>query len=148
ARRRPLKVDKSKDNKFLYLYEYTKSIQGQPVAKVTVLRNTNVTGTAPQIVEYDLIDNRNQMICQAVVTKVQYDAASGTVVPQVVELKWPAMKLSLVLTLDKVTVNNPNLASNRELFARPHMRGVRDVDLARGAPLVSPTGVQRAGAFR
>jgi hypothetical protein len=57
------------------------------------------------------------------------------------------MHLSLALTLDKVVVNNPELASNSKLFARPHSPNIREVDLARGAPNMTPTGVQRTGAF-
>ena len=55
---------------------------------------------------------------------------------------------SLTMTLRDVAVNNPNLASNPKLFTRPHLRDTREVDLARGAPLMSPAGVQRVGAFR
>jgi hypothetical protein len=148
ARGRVLEVRKSADNRYLNLYEQTTSLQGQPVTKVTMLNNFRATGTTPQVVGHYLYDSRTQqIICQATITKVQYDATSGAMVPQKVELKWPAMKLSLALTLDKVVVNNPELASNQKLFARPHWPHVRDVDLARGAPITTPTGVQRAGAF-
>jgi hypothetical protein len=148
ARGRTFEVRKSSDNALLYLCEHTKSLQGQPVTKVTALPNSNVTGTKPQIAGYFLQDANNKVICQASVSKVQYDAASGAYVPKIVELSWPAMKLSLVITLDKVKVNAGDLTSNPKLFGRPSYSGVRDVDLARGAPIMTPTGVQRAGAFR
>jgi hypothetical protein len=149
ARGRTLRIEKSKDNKFLDLYEQTRSLQGQPIMKVTRLNNFKADGTRPQIAGYYLYESGGQRpVCQATVSKVQYDSASGTVIPYVVEISWPAMKLSIVLTLDKVKVNGGNLAANPKLFARPSYSGVREVDLARGAPMVSPTGVQRAGAFR
>jgi hypothetical protein len=40
------------------------------------------------------------------------------------------------------------LAQNTQLFMRPQRRDLRDIDLARGVPLMTPTGIQRAGAFR
>ena len=148
ARGRTLTVKKSPDNRFVDLFEQTRSIQGQVVTKVTRFNNVNASGTRPQIAGYFLYDARNQMLCEARVTKVQYDSASGATVPHVIEIKWPSMKLSIVMTLDKVKVNSGNLASNPKLFSRPAYSGVREVDLARGAPLMSPAGVQRAGAFR
>jgi hypothetical protein len=149
ARGRVLQVEKSKDNKYLHLFETTRSIQGQQVTKVTRLNNFEAKGTQPQIAGYYLYASGSQQpLCEAIVRKVQFDAASGAMIPQVIEIKWPSMKLSLTLTLDKVKVNSGNLASNPRLFARPQIRDVREVDLARGAPLMSPAGVQRAGAFR
>jgi hypothetical protein len=149
ARGRSLEVRKSKDNHYLYLIERTTSLQGQPVIKETVLNNFQATGTKPQVVAYRLYDGQNKLICKANVTKVQYDGKSGAVVPQRVEFEWPAMKLTMVMTLDKIAVNNPVQANNTKLFTRPQPRpGSREVDLAQGMPLMTPTGIQRAGAFR
>jgi hypothetical protein len=149
ARGRTLEVRQSKDKKYIQLYERTTSIQGQPVTKVTMLNNFTAQGTTPQVVGHYLYDTRTEtLICQATVTKVQYDAASGATVPQRIEIYWPAMKLTLAMTLGEVAVNDPKLASNPKLFTRPHKQDVREVDLARGAPLMTPAGVQRAGATR
>jgi hypothetical protein len=148
ARGRTFEVRKSSDNKMLYLCEHTKSLQGQPVTKVTAMRNSNATGTQPQIAGYFLQDASNKVICQASVSKVQFDAVSGAYIPKVVELSWPSMKMSVVMTLDKVKVNASDLTRNPKLFALPSYDGARDVDLAKGAPLITPTGVQRAGAYR
>jgi hypothetical protein len=149
ANGRTLKVEKSSDNKYIHFYEQTTSLQGQKVTKVTRLNNFDAKGSTPQVVGHYLYDYRTQqMICQATMVKVQYDAASGTIVPQRIDFEWPAMKLSLSLTLDKVLVNNADIASNTRLFTRPHIPNVRDVDLAQGGPIMSPTGIQRAGAFR
>ena len=148
ARGRSLEVRKSPDNRFINLYEQSTSLQGQPVTKITMLNNFRASGTTPQVVGYYLYDTRTQqLICQATITKVQYDAASGAIVPQKVELKWPSLKLSLGLTLEKVVVNNPEIAKNPKLFTWPHSPSIREVDLAKGAPIMTPTGVQRAGAF-
>jgi hypothetical protein len=149
ARGRTFEVRKSADNRYLHLYEQTMSIQGQPVTKVTMLNNFTATGTTPQVVGHYLYDrNSKQLICSATVTKVQFDARTSTIVPQKVQLSWPSMKMTLTLTLDKVAVNNPELASNTKVFSRPHIASARDVDLAQGAPTMVPTGIQRAGAFR
>jgi hypothetical protein len=149
ARGRSFEVKKTPDNKFLQLYERTRSIQGQPVTKVTVLNNFQATGTQPQVVGYFLQDASGRTICQATVTKVQYDAASGAVVPQRMELRWPDMKLGLALTLGDVTVNKNLLATNRDIFARPPNVGDKQVDLARMTPFTTPTnGVRRTGAYR
>jgi hypothetical protein len=113
------------------------------------MANCKVHGTAPQIVGHYLYDTRSEkLICEALVSKVQYDAASGAIVPQKIEIHWPAMRLTLAMTLSDVAVNDPKLASNTKLFARPHRSDVHETDLARVAPLMTPTGVQRAGAFR
>jgi hypothetical protein len=149
ARGRTLTVTQSKDKKLIYLYEQTTSIQGQPVTKLTTLNNFRAGGTTPQVVGHYLYDtNSKNLICKAEVTKVQYDAASGAIVPQRIEIHWPAMRMTLAMTLGEVVVNNPTLASNPKLFTRPHKPDIREVDLARAAPLMTPTGVQRAGAFR
>ncbi len=149
TRGRTLEVRQSPDKKYILLYERTTSIQGQPVTKVTALNNFTATGTRPQIVGHYLYDTRSEkLICQAVCTTVQYDAASGAIVPQKIEIEWPAMKLTLAMTLSEVVVNDPKLANNPKLFARPHRPDIREVDLARGAPMTTPTGVQRVGATR
>lgn len=150
ARGRTLEVKKTSDNRFIELYERTRSAQGLPVIKVTTLNNFNATGSQPQVVGYFLYDANNLKtpICHARVTKVQYDQASHMVVPQKIELTWPSMNnLSLVMTLGDISVNNPNLSSNPKLFARPHSRDIREVDLAKGAPIMTPTRIQR-GAMR
>jgi hypothetical protein len=149
ARGRTLEVRQSQDKKYVLLYERTTSIQGQPVTKVTMLNNFEARGTTPQVVGHYLYDTRTQQkICQATVTKVQYDAASGAIVPQKIEIEWPAMKLTLAMTLSEVVVNSPTLANNTKLFTRPHRPDIREVDLARGASPMTPTGIQRAGATR
>src|SRR6476619_1619413 len=84
ARGRKVWVDKSKDGRFIDLFEQTRSIQGQPVTKVTRFNNVNATGTRPQVAGYFLMDARGQTLCEARVTKVQYDAASGATVPHVI----------------------------------------------------------------
>jgi hypothetical protein len=145
---RSLQVRKSPDNKYVELIEQTRSAQGQPVTKVTTLNNFRASGKIPQVVGYQLWDARNQLICRATVLSVQSDQASGAVVPHKVELKWPAQQLTMTMTLNEIAVNNSGLAQNTRLFVRPQMRDVRDIDLARGLPLMTPTGIQRAGAFR
>jgi hypothetical protein len=146
---RTLEVRQSQDKKLIYLYEKTTSIQGQPVTKVTTLNNFEARGTTPQVVGHYLYDSRNQQkICQATISKVQYDAASGAIVPQKIDIEWPAMHLTLAMTLSEVVVNDPTLASNAKLFTRPRRPDVHETDLARLAPMMTPTAIQRAGAQR
>ena len=58
--------------------------------------------------------------------------------------------MSLDLTLDGVTVNNPatDPRQNPKLFARPTYANVQSYDLARHAPDGQPSGLQRTGALR
>jgi hypothetical protein len=145
---RSLDVRKTQDNKYVELIERTRSAQGQPVTKVTTLNNFTASGKTPQVVAYRLYDASNHLICQASVVSVQYDAASKAVIPHKVELKWPAQQLALTMTLGETGVNNTTLAQNTRLFTRPHIYDVREYDLARGLPTMTPAGIQRTGAFR
>ncbi|HEX4588731.1 MAG TPA: hypothetical protein VH120_02300 [Gemmataceae bacterium] len=148
ARNRSFKVEKSKDNHYLDMYERTMSLQGQPVVKITRLNNFNATGKVPQVVGYFLYDGQNHLVCKASINEAQVDKRSGISVPRRIEFAWPDMKLSMLMTLDKIAVNDPELASKPKLFLRPQISNARDVDLARGNPTMQPTGIQRAGAFR
>jgi hypothetical protein len=145
---RSLTVRKTSDSKYIELIEWTRSAQGQPVTKVTVLNNFNATGTTPQVHAYRLFDARSQLICQATVQSVQLDKASGVVVPHKIELNWPAQQLTMTMTLGEIAVNNPALAQNTRLFVRPPPPNGRAVDLARGLPVTTPTGIRRTGAYR
>jgi hypothetical protein len=149
ARGRTLEVRRTADKKFVDLYERITSPDGQQVIKVTRVQNFQAQGTVPQVAGYFLYEGRNpqQPVCQASVAKVQYDKQTGATVPEKIKLEWPAMHLSLVLTLGEVSVNNPTLVSNPSLFARPHFRDTKEVDLARAAPIMTPTAVQRAGGY-
>jgi hypothetical protein len=149
ARGRTLQVAKGRENKTILLYERTRSLQGQPVLKVTELNNFEAKGTQPQVIgHYLYYEGQTKPVCYAKVTKVQYDAKSGTLVPQRIEFTWPAMNLSLAMTLGDIRVNDPNLASNTKVFRRQAIDGAKDVDLARATSIMSPAGIQRAGATR
>jgi hypothetical protein len=149
AKHRTIEVRKSPDNRYLRLYERTTSLQGQSITKITELNNFEAKGTQPQVVGYYLYyTGQDKPVCYAHVTKSQYDARSQAIVPQRIEFTWPAMNMSLVMTLGDIAVNNPKLASNPDLFRRRPISGARDVDLARMPPVMTPTGIQRAGATR
>jgi hypothetical protein len=139
-----------RQGKTLELIERTTSAQGQPMTKVTVFNNFSVAGTrTPQVAEHRLYDANNQPVCRAIIQEVQFDPATQTVVPHKVKLDWPALKLSLTLTLGDIAVNQPKSdVVQQKLFTRPHKPGYRDVDLARGPPMMTPTAIQRTGAYR
>jgi hypothetical protein len=149
ARGRTLTVRMRPDKRHVDLIERTTSPQGQPVVKLTVFNNFNAEGTTPQVAEYLLYDAQNQQqpLCRARVEKVHYDAASQAVVPEKMRIEWPSQQLALTLTLGEIQVNNPktDYAFNKKLFTRPQLRGVREHDLARGLPSMTPAGIQRAG---
>lgn len=125
------------------LVERTVSPAGKPVRKVTVM----IYGQGKiQVTAHLLQDEKGGEIFSARVTQVQQDRATGAVFPRVVEMRWPAEKLQLKMTLNEVQVNAglppPGTGT---LFVRPSLRDVPSVDLARGAE--TPTSrVRRTGA--
>jgi hypothetical protein len=131
----------------LQLEETARAPDGRTVRKITVLsRNpqNRITVSAHQV-----LDERGQEIFLARVLEVQRDQGTGVVLPKVVELRWPAQKLSMTLRLHDVMVNPQIPATGpSQLFVRPNLVGVRSYDLARGVD--PPTGqLQRAtGVYR
>ncbi|MGE3807570.1 MAG: hypothetical protein AB7K24_23140 [Gemmataceae bacterium] len=118
------------------LIEQTRSAQGQPVRKVTVFSRAP---SSVQVTSHSLQDAQGKEMCAAYVTDVQVDAASGAVIPRMVQLVWPAEKIKLKLRLNEIVVNQA-LAPERtaRLFSKPVLKDVRDYDLAQGT--ARPTG--------
>jgi hypothetical protein len=131
------------------LVEQTVSLQNQPVKKVIVFNNRNANGNYPQIAAYKVFDANNKLICQATIDKVQREP-NGAVVPHKVTLEWPVQQLKLKMTLDGVTVNNPETdpARNPGLFTRPRMSNIRTFDLARGTYDGPPMTIQPTSGVR
>jgi hypothetical protein len=131
------------------LVEQTVSLQNQPVKKVIVFNNRNANGNYPQIAAYKVFDANNKLICQATIDKVQREP-NGAVVPHKVTLEWPMQQLKLKMTLDGVTVNNPETdpARNPGLFTRPRMSNIRTFDLARGTYDGPPMTIQPTSGVR
>jgi hypothetical protein len=139
-----------KRDRYLDLIEHTTSPQGQPMTKVTRLNNFNATGTTPQVVGHYLREDRNpdQIVCQAIVLSVQTDPQTRLVVPHKIELKWPAQKMAMTLTLGEISVNRPRTDSPSLFVRPPATRDMQTFDLARGMLDSGPTSIQRAGASR
>ena len=113
------------------LIESTTSPQGQPVRKITVFDSRSILPPHPQVRGHILQDAQGRVICAATIKEVRTDEKTGVIYPRVVQLDWPAEKLSMVLRLDRVTIN-PEIAPQRHasLFSRPQWKNVKTYDLA------------------
>jgi hypothetical protein len=128
--------------KTLELHEATFSPQGRPMTKVLVLSPQLSANSQPIVLAHKLIDERGKEVCSAQVYSHLQDKATGAIVPHRVKLTWPAEKMEMTLTLDKVLVN-PQIDV---AFARQPMPGVPSFDLARrtlDAPLRQVRGQDR-----
>jgi hypothetical protein len=125
------------------LVEQTRSAQGQPVKKITVFSRAP---SSVQVSAHILQDAQGNELCSAHITDVQMDAASGAVVPRMVQLVWPAEKIKLKLRLNELVVNQA-LAPERtaRLFSKPVLKDVRDYNLAQGTAQPS-SNVRQTGA--
>jgi hypothetical protein len=129
------------------LVENAVSPQGQRVRKVTVFQRAPAQGTAPQVLAHQLQDANGKVICAAKVLEVQYDRASGAILPRKMQIDWPEQHARLDLKLDSVTVNGGiEPERHARLFSRPVLRDVQTYDLARGLE-ASPTGLRRTGGI-
>jgi hypothetical protein len=120
----------------LELVENTRSPQGQPVQKITVVsrKDWRVQG-------YVLVDTTTRKeICAAKVTDVQQ--VGGVIVPRRVQLEWKTEGVELKLKLDEVAINRQlDNSQATALFTRPQLNNIQSYDLARG-----PDGqIRRAG---
>src|SRR5262249_55442599 len=79
----------------LELVENTRSPQGQPVRKITVINRAPATGTNPQVTAHILQDAQGKEICSAHITEVQFDRNTGAILPRKVRLVCPAEKTEL-----------------------------------------------------
>lgn len=113
------------------LIERSRSPQGQPVQKITVFNSQTVGGTQPQVVERRIVDDRGKDIAIARITEMQRDPRSGVTIPRKIAFEYPAERLTLSLTLDQTTVNQPfDAATSQNWFTRPYLDGVQSYDLA------------------
>jgi hypothetical protein len=131
----------------LELVENTRSPQGQPVRKITVINRVPVHGSTPQVTAHILQDARGQEICAAYISEVQIDKTTGAILPRKVRLVCPAEKSEMKLQLDDLIVNDPTIAQATQLFRRPNLTNVESFDLARGRD-AGPNGVRHIGQQR
>ncbi len=122
----------------LKLIEKTKSPQGVPVRKVIVFNRREMKVPAPQVTDFQLIDEASgKLICSAKVVKRQVVANRGDI-PRELELRWPAQDLKLVMTINAPQMNNQ---FPPQVFVRTPLKGVPSFDLATGRV----EGMQQAG---
>jgi hypothetical protein len=132
-------VTADRDNT-IRLVKRTRSPQGRSVLKVIVFNRTqtNVSQGIAQVVRHELIDEATkQPLVSAQITKVQVDPVQGGVLPKVMSLRWPAAKLTMTMTFDKLAVNT---AVPQSAFVREPINGIQQMDLSRFAP---SSGMQR-----
>jgi hypothetical protein len=130
------------------LVEQTTSAQGQPVRKVTFFDRTTAASGRPTVIAHQLQDANSKEICSARVADVRVDSGTGAVYPRVVTLTWPAQKIEMRMQLDGVRVNALPVGQPLQVFARPQLRNVREIDLAR-LPAQPTSQVQRVrGSMR
>jgi hypothetical protein len=135
--------------KTVQLLEQTTSAQGQPVRKVTVFDKVTAPSGRPTVLAHVLQDSAGKEICSARIANVTVDRATGAVIPHKVTLSWPSHQIEMTMQLEGVRVNALPAGQPLTVFARPQMKNVRELDLAR-LPPVQPTGqVQRVrGSMR
>jgi hypothetical protein len=132
----------------LELVEETRSPQGAPVRKVTLLNRAPAQGTTPQVTAHILQDAQGREICSAHISEVQFDRVTGAILPRKVRLVCPAEKMELKLQLDDCAVNDPTVAQvSGRLFSRPALANVGTFNMARGLD-GSPGPVRQIGAQR
>jgi len=128
------------------LIENTRSLQGQPVQKITVFNSQTAAGTQPQVIARRLVDERGKEIAVARITEMQRDPRTGVTIPKKISFEYPAERISLLLTLDQATVNQPiESTTAQNWFTRPYLDGVQSYDLAttRRQNSAYPTGAVR-----
>jgi hypothetical protein len=116
--------------------------QGQRVFKVIVF---NRDPRRIHVSSHRLEDQKHNKICEAQILEAA-QTSTGAMVPKKVVLDYPAERMQLRLKLfsdarDLVL----NQQYNRELFARPTLKGVQNFDLARGPE--GAGGIRPAGGL-
>jgi hypothetical protein len=133
-------------NGVLDLVEQTRGADNKPVRKVTMVQ---VVGNGRyQVIGHKLMSaNGRDPICSALVRKLVRDQATGAILPSVVELSWPAQRMTMKLTMNDLRVNPPIPPEQAAVaFTRNNLRSLQGYDLARRAP-DAPQGqaLQQAG---
>ena len=107
--------------------------------KVIVMNRKEVAAPQPQVTAFLLIDDAtSQEICSAHITSVKRDTKTGAILPNRMEIRMPAQKMSMSLTLGSVTVNG-KIAETA--FVRQPITGTEAVNLA-------TWNLQRTGGFK
>ncbi len=126
----------------LRLVEKTTSPQGRPVRKVIVMNRKEVRSPTPQVTAFLLIDDATgKEICSAHILSTTLDR-TGAILPHKMDIRMPTQKMSMLMKMDRVTVNGPIVAT---AFTREPMTGVEPFNLA--TKQIEPWGTQRTQGF-
>jgi hypothetical protein len=88
----------------LRLVEQATGPSGQPVRKVTLIRQT---GTKVEVMGHRLEDAKGKLLCTVTVVKVQHDTATGAILPSQLHLECPSEAVSVKVWLSGFRVNVP-----------------------------------------
>jgi hypothetical protein len=112
----------------LRLVEKTRSPQGYPVRKVIVMNRKEMRAPQPQVTAFLLLDDTTgQEICSAHITSTTQDRSTGAIMPYKMELRMPKEKMSMLLKLDGMKLNERIVDT---AFVRQPIAGTQAVDLA------------------
>jgi hypothetical protein len=100
-----------------------------PTVQGTMTKLTVVDEARGWLLEQHLYDERNQLVASALTSRHMLDATSGAVVPQEIEVIWPATQFRLKFDVRQWTVNSIPADPN-QLFSMPSVPGWNVVDLA------------------
>ncbi len=135
------------------LIESTTSTSGKRLYKVIVFNRWITEPPKPQVLAHVLRDEKGVEICSAVITEVKKDQATGAVLPQRVELRWPQEKMEMTMRMRDIQSVQVDEKWGATLFSRQDLArgGYKGFDLARrredtlGGYTQQGTGIQRTG---
>jgi hypothetical protein len=128
---------------YIELIEPSTSPQGQPIQKVTVFNRTEALPPAPQVIAHVLKDAKGEIICQAIVRRVQLDRTTNTAWPQEITFTWPSQRIEMKLQMNNLQVVKVDAQRAERVFTRNSL-SYQTYDLASRS--LDGAGVQRAGA--
>jgi hypothetical protein len=127
------------------LIEQTVSPQGQPLRKVIVFNRGPASSGKPQVLGYAIQDASGREIAVAHIQDVQYDQATGAVLPRRIQFSWPAEKVEMKMKLDGISCGPIDAQRAAGIFNRRNLSGLPSYDLARGTVDGQSGPLQRTG---
>jgi hypothetical protein len=95
----------------------------------TMTKTTVVDEARAWVLEQHLHDERGTLVASALTGRHWRDPGTGAIVPQEIEIRWPATQFSLKFDVRQWSVNQIN-ADPAQLFSMPSVSGWNVVDLA------------------
>ena len=96
----------------------------------TLSKSTVLDGTTGLVLEQHLFSPTGERLASVRTTRHRFDPTSGSALPRLVEVSWPAAKIDFQLDLATVTTNMPPPNEPGQLWQMPAYEGYRPVDLA------------------